>query len=291
MIAAMAELDDALAALCDAYAARALDEVAGRAVLPLYAEHVMPRLTARARAGDVGVLLARTRALAPPPLVDLLERAGEALADVLLGERDASEAYLVDETTRFLYETSPPARWANGQIAARVAAAAPRRVIEIGAGTGGTTRAVLAAFAVEDYLFTDTSTTLLRRAAKRLPGVRTARFDVERPPGEQGLPLGEAGAVIAANVVHATRDLDEALAHARALLAPGGVLLLWEATREETWFDVTIALLPGWHRHADAHRRGSPLLGSAAWAGRLRGMEVEIAEADGQAVIAARTPA
>jgi SAM-dependent methyltransferase len=180
----------------------------------------------------------------------------------------------------------------NGVLAAMFAAAAPRRALEIGAGTGGTTRPLLAAHQPDEYLFTDVSSTLLRRARKRLPQVATAAFDVERDPASQGLEPGRYQAVIAANVLHATRDLDAAIANARALLAPGGVLLLWEAERPETWFDLSIAFLPGWNRHADAHRQDGPLVPAEVWEARLAaaGLAAGSIRSDGHAAIAGVRP-
>jgi SAM-dependent methyltransferase len=291
-----ARLDDdaaeALARLCDAYAARALDGLDAAAVLPLYAAHLVPRWRARAHAGDVDTLLARVRELVAAPLADFVARCGAALAAVATGEIDPLELYLVDETTTYLYEASPVAERLNRAVAAVVAAAAPARVLEVGAGTGGTTRAVIAQVAPERYTFTDLSTLLLRRARRRLPQpfFRFAVLDIERDPAAQGLAVGEHDVVVAANVLHAARDLDAALAHARALLAPGGAVVLWEATRDETWFDVTIALLPGWHRHADAHRAGGPLVGAAVWEQLLAraGLEPASLVSDGQAVVVGR---
>ncbi len=63
--------------------------------------------------------------------------------------------------------------------------------------------------------------------------------------------------VVAANVLHATRNLDETLQHVRDLLAPGGLLVLTEATDHPIWFDITIALIGGWQKFADAWREGS----------------------------------
>jgi predicted TPR repeat methyltransferase len=40
----------------------------------------------------------------------------------------------------------------------------------------------------------------------------------------------QADLIVAANVLHATRNLEETLAHVRELLQPGGQLLLLEAT-------------------------------------------------------------
>jgi hypothetical protein len=71
--------------------------------------------------------------------------------------------------------------------------------------------------------------------------------------------------VVAANVLHATRDLPETLAHVRSLLAPGGLLLLFEVTEHLGWFDITTGLIEGWGRFEDDLRQDNPLLSATQW--------------------------
>jgi len=104
-------------------------------------------------------------------------------------------------------------------------------VLEIGAGTGGTTGYVLQRLPADrtDYLFTDVSPLFLERAAEEFsawPFLRRGLLDIERDPLAQGFAGGSADIVIAANVLHATADLRTTLANTVKLLAPGGALLL-----------------------------------------------------------------
>ena len=71
--------------------------------------------------------------------------------------------------------------------------------------------------------------------------------------------------MIAADALHATRDIEEALAHCRRLLAPSGILLVVENTEPRRWLDLTFGLLPGWWRFEDAHRADHALAPAAAW--------------------------
>ena len=146
----------------------------------------------------------------------------------------------------------------------------PIRVIEVGAGTGGTTSAVLPALPAERtvYDYTDVSTFFFGHAARKFaayPFVKTALLDLERAPAEQGWAPGSYHVVVAANVLHATRDLDRTLAHVRGLLAPGGLLVAYEATEHLAWFDVTTGLIEGWQRFDDHWRVDHPLLAPARW--------------------------
>ncbi len=125
-------------------------------------------------------------------------------------------------------------------------------------------------------------------------------FDLEKDLETQGFALHSFDVIVAANVVHAARDLDGALKRMSLLLAPGGILLLIEATRHHGWFDFTTGLIEGWQHFADELRRDHPLLTPERWKEALleRGFAEVIAfpengspaEVLGQHVILARTP-
>ncbi len=220
----------------------------------------------------------------------LTERCGGALAEVLVGGADPLELLFPGGSTAVaeaLYTDSPPARACGQLVAATVAAAcaglAPRRrlrVLEVGGGTGGTTAAVLPVLPADDtdYLFTDVSPAFTSRAAERFrdrPFVRTQPLDLERDPLEQGLRARSFDLILAANVVHATRDLQRTLAHCLSLLAPGGLLVLLEVTAAQRWIDVTFGLTDGWWHFTDHElRTDSPLLSPSRWRSVLAGLGV-----------------
>ena len=84
----------------------------------------------------------------------------------------------------------------------------------------------------------------------------------------EGFAKGAHDIVVAANVLHATQDLGQTLAHVRELLADGGMLVLVEATERQLWLDITFGLTEGWWRFAD--ERDHPLLDGAQWTARLQ---------------------
>ena len=133
-------------------------------------------------------------------------------------------------TAEFLYERWALTRYFNGiagAIATTVEASVPQgrslRVMEMGAGTGGMTSALLRAFSPEKltYFFTDMSEAFLTRAAGKFaayPCVRYGLLDIEQPPAPQGYAAGSFDLVVAANSVHATKDLRASIGeHSRAL--------------------------------------------------------------------------
>ena len=228
----------------------------------------------------------------------LLARAGAALPDILRGTVDPLPLLFADDAVGGIYSDAPVYRAANSIVATLAAAALPPtgqvRVLEIGAGTGGTTGAVRAALdgARTDYWFTDVSPTLVAQARRRFgseanPPAQFFCFDAERPPQEQDIPEGGFDLVLAANVLHATADLGAALDHALAAMAPDGRLLLLETAppgvRSDNdapggWIDLVFGLTEGWWRFADtALRPDYPLLSRAGWQGLLesRGLDVE----------------
>lgn len=163
---------------------------------------------------------------------------------------------------------------AVGSLAAELPAGEPIRVLELGAGTGGSSAFVLEALSPWSgrvaYSYTDVSQKFLiharRHFAPRYPFVVPQRFDLEHPPSDE-LPLGSCELVFATNVLHATTNIRRTLTHIAALMAPGGALLINEPTHVQHFGTLTFGLLDGWWLYDDAERRlpHSPLLGLEAW--------------------------
>jgi SAM-dependent methyltransferase len=179
------------------------------------------------------------------------------------------------------------------------------RVLEIGAGTGGTTVSLLPALPADrtQYRFTDVSDFFLDRARTRFaayPFVSYGQLDMDRDPLEQGFAPHSFDVIVSANAVHASKDLRLTLTRLHELLAPGGVLVLVESTVHMAWFDMTTGLIEGWQHFADDLRTDNPLLPPATWVQALRDAGFDAtgawpqagssAEALGQHVVVARVP-
>lgn len=130
------------------------------------------------------------------------------------------------------------------------------RILEIGAGFGGTTTA-LAKMLHEnglkvEYTFTDVAPTLVDKARQRFSGYswmdfRTLNLDQDPPTIMQG----QYDIVIATNVVHATKDLVASTERMKSLLKDGGFICLSEITKVIDWHNVVFGLLPGWWSFTD----------------------------------------
>ena len=210
-----------------------------------------------------------------------LRRCAERLASVLRGDQDPLQLLFPGgefaEASK-LYVESPFARTYNSVLAETVAKAIAQlpegallRILEIGAGTGGTTSYVLPMLPADkvEYTFTDLSPLFLQRAGERFaeyPFLKRSLLDVEQHPGQQGFEPDAYDIVIAANVLHATDDLRRTIDHARWLLASSGMLVLLEGVAPERWVDLTFGLTDGWWRFRDTDLRQSyPLISRASW--------------------------
>ena len=238
----------------------------------------------------------------------LLRRCGAALAEVLRGRAEGLELLFSGEPSAAdLYREAPGYRALNalaGEAVGLVASALPEgrrlRVLEVGAGAGGTTAALLPALPAgrTDYVFTDISAGFFGEAERRFggreAGIEYRTLDIERDPQEQGFAAHRHDLVVAANVLHATRDLGSSLRHCRRLLAPSGVLVLVEGVEARAWLDLTFGMLPGWWRFADAYREEHPLVPPAVWRRALSesgfGGAAVLGPAAGGAVMLARGP-
>ena len=228
------------------------------------------------------------------PLLGYVRHCAGLAGPVLRGEESPLETLFPGgafDLAQDLYERSATMRYINQLAAAAldtVIAALPPgrtlRVMEIGAGTGGTTASLLPVLPADrtDYLFTDVTSFFLDRARARFgdrPWVRYGRFDLGEAPTAQGLGEARFDVIVAANAVHAVPDLRAALRSLRTLLAAGGTLILVESTVHLAYFDVTTGLIEGWQAFADDLRTDNPLLPPETWLGALVDAGFEIAGA------------
>jgi acyl transferase domain-containing protein/SAM-dependent methyltransferase/acyl carrier protein len=210
---------------------------------------------------------------------------GRILPEVLTGVESALEVLFPGGSADFadeIYHRVAASRYFNNIVravveafAAGAAPGAPMRILEVGAGTGGTTALILPALPAARvvYDFTDVSDFFLDRARRRFvefPFVRYGLLDLEKDPHEQGYAAAHYDIVVAANVLHATRDVGRTVESMRSLLAPDGLLLLYEVTDPPSYFDTTVALIEGWQSFSDGLRVNSPLLNTPQWLEVLR---------------------
>lgn len=145
-------------------------------------------------------------------------------------------------TALSLYQDNTINRYLNAvaaEVVRRVAEerTSTLRVLELGAGVGGTTATVLSSLVDQDvdYLFTDVSRFFLLTGQERFgdhPRLRYALVDINGELPGQGIPEGKTDVVIAVNVAHNAHHAGRLVADLRRLLAPGGLLVMIEGYRE-----------------------------------------------------------
>ncbi|ROP35040.1 type I polyketide synthase [Saccharothrix texasensis] len=236
-------------------------------------------------------------------LLALHVESGLNLVDVLCGRVDPQDLVLGDtEVTSYLHDLNPVAAGYNGAVRESVRALVdgwpadrPLRVLEVGAGTGGTTAFVLPVLPADRtrYVFSDVSGGCLTAARARFGSwdfVDYRTFDLDTDPDQQEFPDGGFDLVIAANALHAATDLRAAVSRVARLLCPGGRLIAVES-HDVAMLALTEGLSRGFWSCTDVSLRpDSPFVPAAAWPELLRtgGFDrVDVAEDGGFSVLTA----
>lgn len=221
--------------------------------------------------------------------VKLVEATLRALPQILTGKVRATEVIFPNssmELVEKVYKNNAVSDYFNEVLADTVVAfveerlnqdsAARIRIFEIGAGTGGTSAVVfqkLKAYQahIREYCYTDLSKAFFMHAEKEYgpsnPYLTYQIFNVEEPVSGQGIDLGGYDIVIAANVLHATKNIRQTVRNAKAVLKKNGLLLLNEMSKNTIFLHLTFGLLEGWWLYEDPELRlsGCPGLSSSTW--------------------------
>ncbi|BAT53522.1 Beta-ketoacyl synthase [Nostoc sp. NIES-3756] len=216
--------------------------------------------------------------------LDLIQRCGENLAAIVTGKQEPLEIFnelVYQKENKPAYSESALITYYNSivrssleQLIKSLPSSVHLRVLEIGAGTGVTTQALLPVLPPQQtsYTFTDIGSGFLTQAQEKFkdyPFVEYRLLDIDKPPTEQGFEKYSFDIIIATNVLHATQNIDQTLHHVRSLLASGGFLLVWEITQPKIDFDISWGLLL---KPLDDKRRspGQPFIILDQWFEALR---------------------
>ncbi|KAL9633807.1 MAG: hypothetical protein Q9204_003249 [Flavoplaca sp. TL-2023a] len=127
----------------------------------------------------------------------------------------------------------------------------PLKILEMGAGTGGTTKYLVPLLAdmkvPVEYTFTDLAPSFVAAARKQYKGHPFMKFcnhDIEKAPADN--LVNTQNLIVASNAVHATRSLPESLKNIRKALRSDGLLMMLEMTETVRWVDIIFGLLEGW---------------------------------------------
>ncbi|EED13058.1 polyketide synthase, putative [Talaromyces stipitatus ATCC 10500] len=153
------------------------------------------------------------------------------------------------------------------------------RVLEVGAGTGGTTSKVLDALKTSygerlysSYTYTDVSAGFFTAAKERFAdfeAIHYATFDISKDPEQQGFQKNSYDLIIGYNVVHATASLQESLGNLRSLLSPSGRIFLQELCPAAKYINYIMGFLSGWWLGDKDDRAVEPYISPERWSKEL----------------------
>ena len=192
---------------------------------------------------------------------EMLSRVGAGLVSILKGDVNPLQLMLDDDLLYRFYADGSLARSHDHMIqyVRYLCFKNPRMaILEIGAGTGGTTIPLLNGMSrnnqtlFQSYEFTDISAGFFDRARSSLQRwidqIQFRTLDIETDPLDQGFMSQSYDLIVATNVLHATESIDRTLKNVHKLLKPGGRLMLVEITKPQAYLGVIFGTLPGWWR-------------------------------------------
>ena len=200
----------------------------------------------------------------------LVDITGSKLAECLTGAADPLQLLFRSRENKQLLEdvyTYGPMYKAITKLLARFlqraygpnAQSGTFHILELGGGTGGTTKYIIDFLVRQEisftYTFTDLSGSLVTAAKKKFAGRTFMTFmilDIEQTPPEEF--LNKFHTIISTNCIHATRNLQTSTTNIRQMLRPDGFVSLVEFTRNIFWFDLVFGLLDGWWLYEDGRK-------------------------------------
>ncbi|KAH8588309.1 beta-ketoacyl synthase domain-containing protein [Bisporella sp. PMI_857] len=211
--------------------------------------------------------------------VQMVDRIGQNLEKIFKKEIEPLQVMLEGDLLYTFYRGAFGTSF-NSNVAEYVGLVADKNpglsILEIGAGTGGTTFHILERLRNADgtskagrYFFTDISPGFLAKAAERFSRdasiMEFRTLNVEDNPLEQGFEPESFDLIVCANVLHATKSIQETLTHCLCLIKPSGKLVLSEVTIKRIFCGFIMGPLPGWWLGEDDGRKGGPLLDVEEW--------------------------
>ncbi|MEM9444831.1 MAG: SDR family NAD(P)-dependent oxidoreductase [Verrucomicrobiota bacterium] len=212
-----------------------------------------------------------------PQEIKLIQRCASEAVAVVEGDQDPMEVLFPkgdSSELTWLYQKSDAAQLLNKQMCLsfaqiRKGLGRPLKILEVGGGTGGTTALLIELLGKDDeYVFTDVSPFLVDEAKQKFGHSEQMLFktlDLSQSLLEQGFDRNTYDLVIAANVLHATPDIDSSVRKIGELLLTNGYLLLLEGVKPLLWLDLIFGLTKGWWSFNDEWRVDYPLLSSTTW--------------------------
>lgn len=211
---------------------------------------------------------------------EALYRVLQNIEDIIRGKVDLLELLLKDDILAKVYD-SVSGNWDYQEFFTTLTHSKPHlRILEIGAGTGGTTANILKCLRSHygermyaQYTFSDISAGFFVAAKQRFTeftGMDYAVLDISKDPTLQGFRANSYDLIVASNVIHATPNIHESLVNIHKLLHPGGRLFLQELYPRMKWLNFVMGAFAGWWLGEADDRIEEPYISPERWNDQLQ---------------------
>ena len=212
------------------------------------------------------------------PVATGIKRISDNIEALYTGKADTLDVLMEGDVLTMIYNV---VSFGHGEFVRMLSHTKPNlRVLEVGAGTGGTTVSILQDLVDEDgypqyslYSFTDVSAGFFPQAKERFSYASNMEyrvFDISRDPIEQGFAIASYDLILAPNVIHATPCLHETLCNLRPLLRPHGHLVLTELCTSLRAPNYIFGNFSGWWLGEADGRPDEPYVSIDRWDQELR---------------------
>lgn len=198
------------------------------------------------------------------PEANLMRLAGQQLAECLKGDKDPVALLFGSQASSTImedyYHNSPMLSSSTDMLVAYIRTLLrevkttpehPLRILEAGAGTGGTTARLAEALSSMgipcEYTFTDISPVMVSKAKSKFAKYSWMNFvtlDLEVEMRHDW--RSQYHIIISTNCVHATKNRSTSCCRLKDALAEQGIMILSEVTTVIDWYDLAFGLLDGW---------------------------------------------
>ena len=227
------------------------------------------------------------------PVATGVMRVCDNVEAIFTGKTDTLDVLMRDNVLTEIYNATS---FGQGDFVRMLSNTKPNlRILEVGAGTGGTTELILRDLADSHgtpaysiYTFTDISAGFFPQAKERFSYASNMEyrvFDISQDAFKQGFEAASYDLILAANVIHATVCLQETLQNLKPLLKPRGHLVLTELCTVSRTSNYVFGNFSGWWLGEADDRKDEPYVSVDRWDRELKaagftGVDTAIYDAD-----------